>query len=249
MANTQPFIWHGGARAAVSLSFDDTRPSQLEHGIPVLDEHGIRATFYASPANMKGRTAAWRRVARSGHEIGNHTLVHPCSGNFTWSRGPKALEAYTLAKMERELRSANAFLRRTTGVTPRSFAYPCGQTFVGMGGAYRSYVPLVSRLFAAGRGFLFEIHNHPAYCELGHLAGINGDGFELRQYQERLDAALADGGWVIFCGHDVGNGFGYQTTRTRELDAFCRRLAKRHDVWTAPVAEIATWLKARRPRV
>jgi len=249
MKASAPFIWHGGARAAVSLTFDDTRPSQLDHGLPVLNEYGIRATFYASLPSLRKRARDWRRAAREGHEIGNHGLVHACSGSFNWSRGKNALENYTLARMKRELKAASRIVQRTVGSLPRTFAYPCGQTNLGRGGGYRSFVPVVEKLFLAGRGFLWEIHNHPDYCELGHLAGFFSDGYTLKQYLARLEAAVADGGWAIYCGHDVGKDHGYQTTVVRELDVFCRHLAKRHDVWIAPVAEIAGWLKARRPGV
>jgi peptidoglycan/xylan/chitin deacetylase (PgdA/CDA1 family) len=246
MKSRNAFIWHGGARAAVSLTFDDTRPSQLDHGLPVLDEHGIRGSFYATIDSLRNRAPDWRRAARAGHEIGNHGLVHACSGNFTWSRGAKALEGYTLARMERQLKAASRAVKDAVGVAPRTFAYPCGQTHVGRGETYRSFVPLVSRLFLAGRGFMWETHNHPDYCELGHLAGFFSDGYTLKQYLARLEAAVADGGWAIYCGHDVGKTPAYQTTVTRELDAFCRHLARRRDVWTAPVAEVADWLKAHR---
>ncbi len=249
MKDRKPFIWHGGARAAVSLTFDDTRPSQLDHGIPVLDEYGIRATFYASLPSLHKRARDWRQAARTGHEIGNHGLLHACSGNFTWSRGTKALESYDLARMERELKAATRAVAKVVGVAPRTFAFPCGQTYVGQGETYRSFVPLVEKLFLAGRGFMWEIHNHPEYAELGHLAAYFSDGMSLKLYMERVEAAVADGGWVIFAGHDVGRTQGYQTTVVRELDAFCRRLADRHDVWTAPVAEVAGWLKARRAGV
>jgi len=63
--------------------------------IPLLDQFGVKATFYISPDNMVKRVDAWREALNNGHEIGNHTLVHPCSGNFEWSRH-KALEDYTL---------------------------------------------------------------------------------------------------------------------------------------------------------
>ena len=38
-------VWPNGARAAVSLSYDDTLNSQLDNAAPVLDKHGIKASF------------------------------------------------------------------------------------------------------------------------------------------------------------------------------------------------------------
>jgi hypothetical protein len=50
--------------------------------------------------------------------------------------------------MERdELLAANETLEELLGVRPRTFAYPCGQRFVGAGENTRSYVPVVARHF------------------------------------------------------------------------------------------------------
>src|SRR2546422_8938664 len=40
------FPWPGGARAAVSLPFDDARPSQVAVGLPIFDRHGVKVTFF-----------------------------------------------------------------------------------------------------------------------------------------------------------------------------------------------------------
>ena len=40
------FAWPNGARAAVSLTYDDGCDSQLENVVPLLDELGLKATFF-----------------------------------------------------------------------------------------------------------------------------------------------------------------------------------------------------------
>src|SRR5277367_1555160 len=72
----------------------------------------------------------WKEVVAAGHEIGNHTARHPCSANFAWSRH-HAIEALTLDDMAGEIADANAWIADVLGVEPRTFAYPCGHTFVG----------------------------------------------------------------------------------------------------------------------
>ena len=84
------------------------------------------------PGAIEKRQTAWRAAAQAGHEIGNHSLMHACTGNFAWSR-QKALEDYTLARLDAELEQAGVEIKRITGVLPTTFAYPCGQTFVGRG--------------------------------------------------------------------------------------------------------------------
>ena len=82
------FQWPGGATAAVSLTFDDGMQSQLEVGVPLLNRYGVRATFYVNPQeDYPTQLAGWRE-ALAGHEIGNHTVHHPCSQNFDWIRRP-----------------------------------------------------------------------------------------------------------------------------------------------------------------
>ena len=80
----QAITWPDGKKAAVSLSFDDARLSQVDTGIPVLDEFEVKATFYLSVEAMRERLDGWKKAAANGHEIGNHSMTHPCSGNFAW---------------------------------------------------------------------------------------------------------------------------------------------------------------------
>ena len=44
------FPWPDGARAAVSLTFDDARPSQVDVGLPVFDRHGVKVTVQRDTA-------------------------------------------------------------------------------------------------------------------------------------------------------------------------------------------------------
>ena len=74
----------------------------------------------------------WKKAVASGHEIGNHSLHHPCSGNFVWSR-KHALENYTLDSMQAEKTKANDLIQKLLGVRPNVFAYTCGQKFAGRG--------------------------------------------------------------------------------------------------------------------
>src|SRR5262249_53620805 len=97
--------------------------------------------------DWKGGRRWWRGGTRAGN---SRWINHSCTGNFEWSR-QKALEDYTLEKMRDELQQANRRIKELLGVTAESFAYPCGQTFVGRGVETKSYVPLVATLFASGR--------------------------------------------------------------------------------------------------
>lgn len=215
----QDFRWPQGKRVAISLTFDDARPSQLDRGLPVLDQYGVKATFYVSINSMEKRLEDWKKAAANGHEIGNHTLTHPCSGNFPFSR-ERALENYTLDQMHAELKQANDIIEGLLGVRPVSFAYPCGQKFVGRGRNLKSYIPLVVEEFLTGRGWMDEWANDPAFCDMAQLMAMELDGKTFEQVKQIMDRTLANGGWLVFCGHDVGDG-GRQVTLVSTLKALC----------------------------
>jgi len=236
----EPFQWPERRRGAVSLSFDDARPSQLDRCIPLLNSHGVRATFYVSLPNMNQRLGEWKDVIESDHEIGNHTVSHPCSGNFKWSRS-RALEDYTLERMEAEFVEANGEIERALGVRPQTFAYPCGQKFVGRGEKTESYVPLVARFFLAGRGFRDEAPNDPAFCDPAQLAAVDGDCLTFKQYRVWLERTAAEGGWLILAGHDVGEA-PTQCVRPAALDSLCRYcLDPANGLWIDTVEAVARW--------
>jgi peptidoglycan-N-acetylglucosamine deacetylase len=239
------FAWPQGKQVAVSLSFDDARPSQVDAGTAVLDEYGVKATFYLVPATAEQRLAGWKKAVASGHEIGNHSLNHPCTGNFPWSR-QKALEDYTLEKMRGELVEANKRIEQLLGVKPQVFAYPCGQTFVGRGVNTRSYIPVVAELFASGRGWLDEGPNDPTFCDMAQLTGIEMDGKDFEQILPLLEAARKTGKWVVLAGHEMGES-GNQTTRLsmlRKLMAYAQDPA--NGIWLAPVGTVAKYVQQQK---
>jgi peptidoglycan-N-acetylglucosamine deacetylase len=245
MSKSQPFQWPDGKRMALSLTFDDARPSQLDNGIPVLDAHGVKATFYVTLAVMQKRLDDWRRVLANGHEIGNHSVHHPCTGNFIWSRD-NALEDFTLETMEADLTGASAAIRDVLGTAPRTFAYPCGQKFVGRGETLQSYVPLVAHHFLAGRGFRDEIFNAPSFCDLAQACGTDSDDTPFEKLKLWLDVAAQQGGWVVFCSHDVGE-YARQGMRVPVLDELCRYAADpANGIWIDTVATIAEYIRQHR---
>ncbi|MDP4223784.1 MAG: polysaccharide deacetylase family protein [Bacteroidota bacterium] len=243
---TKPeFIWPEGKAMALSLTFDDARLSQIDTGISLLDKYGVKATFYVSPGNMIERADKWKIVVQNGHDIGNHTVNHPCTGNFPWSRN-KALEEYTLQKMMTELDSANKLIEEVLGIRPVSFAYPCGQTFIGRGMNVQSYIPLIAFMFESGRGWLNEAPNDPVFCDLSQLNAAELDGKSFGEVLRLIETAKSNGYWLILAGHEMNEG-GIQTSLLNTVNAICKYATDpANGIWIDTVHNIASYLKQTR---
>jgi peptidoglycan/xylan/chitin deacetylase (PgdA/CDA1 family) len=243
------FPWPDGRRAAISLSFDDGRSSQMDVGLPVLNSLGLKVTFYVVPSAIEKRQTAWRAAAQAGHEIGNHSLQHACTGNFAWSR-QKALEDYSLGRLDAELEKAGEEIKRITGILPTTFAYPCGQTFVGRGATTTSYVPLINKRFLVGRLWLGETANDPSFVDMSQVHAVSMDDKELPALLPMLETAVAQGRWLVLAGHDIGEQPGQYTTRVTLLRALAPYLqAPERHLWVAPIATVAQWIAKQPGRI
>lgn len=231
------FAWPGRARAAVTFSFDDSRFSQAVVAAPRLADLGIAATFYVIPDAVAEHLEDWHRAVEGGHEIGHHSLLHPCARDLNASN--VYLEDYTLEKLEREMLDATDRLEHMLGVRPRSFAYPCGNTYVGSGPHRRSYVPLVAQLFQSGRGYPHVRGNDPLSCNMEYLRSSKLDGVSLDTALRLIDDAVRHGSWLIFTAHETPE----EDTGLRDL---ARNVANRDELWSGTVGTVAEHILANR---
>lgn len=146
----QQISWPNGAQVAVSLSYDDALDSHLDNAVPALDEHGFKASFYLTltSTTIMDRLADWRRLAENGHELGNHTIYHPCSASLPerdWVPSYHDMDQRTVEQMQQEVKVANAFLHAIDGNTERTLTPPCGDLLAGG----ENYLPAVRDYFVA----------------------------------------------------------------------------------------------------
>ena len=230
---------------ALSITFDDGTANQLEKALPLLNTLGLRGTFYLAPRgdNWQERLAPWKAVATAGHEIGNHTLSHICSSNYTGIRD--GLEEKTLQEIEQDILAAQ---ERLVQIAPHqqqwTFAYPCYCTYVGRGEAQQSYVPIVAKHFLAGRvGAEYGFGNQPTAVDLAACWGLPTDrmsGFEMIGLVEEL---TAQGQWVILVFHEINGS--RLTVGSYDFKMLLNHLHRRADaIWTAPVVEVARKIAA-----
>jgi peptidoglycan/xylan/chitin deacetylase (PgdA/CDA1 family) len=215
--------WPDGSSAALSFSFDDGRASQVHRGLPLFDALDVRATFFVLPRRVRKEVRGWCAVVEKGHEIGNHSLRHPCAGSVS-GRG-LVLEQMTLEDIEADLLEANRQINELLGVDPNVFAYPCGSTYVGRGVDTQTYVPLVARMFRVGRTFRETWANDPVRCDVAQVACVNTDRLSFKELRPLLDSAVARGSWVVLGGHEIG-GTASDSTSPSTVEAivsWCRR--------------------------
>jgi len=235
------FRWPDGKRAALSITFDDARTSQVDSGTALLDKYGIKATFFVVPPTVEERLDGWKQAVANGHEIGNHTINHPCTGNFSWSAN-NALENYSLDDMRNELIVCNKRIKELLGVQPEVFAYPCGQKFIGRDTNTRSYVPLVAKMFIVGRGWRDEAMNNPDFCDLAQVSGIEMDGKNFDEILPLIEEVGRTGQWLILAGHEMGDS-GVQTTRLKMLKQLIEYVQDpANGIWIAPVGTVAKYI-------
>lgn len=240
------YNWPNGKKAAVSLTFDDARASHPTVGADFFRPYGVKATFYVVPSAVESRLEGWKRMVADGHEIGSHSMLHPCTGNFDWSRD-KAIENYTQASMREELVESKRKIKELLDVEPVSFAYPCGLKYVGRGIETESYVPVVAELFSSGRGWMDEARNAPSFVDMAQLQGTEMDGKDFESdIKPILDEAIENGYWIVLAGHEIGEG-GSQTTKMSMLDELIKYVQQPNsEIWIASVDEIARYIADQR---
>lgn len=237
--------WPDGVRAAVSLSFDDAVSSQLDQAIPILNDYASKGTFYVNPVpgmRFERDAERWRDAYAQGHELGNHTLKHFCSGNFSFVDADRALELMTLSAIEADVLEAERILKDLMGdLGPHSFAYPCGQTFVGRSVKRQSYVPLIAEHFSVARG-VGEAANDPRICDIHCLSSWMVEGLRGDQLIAMLKPAIESGHWAIFCFHGIGGDhIRIDAEPFEELVAYLAD--PRHDLWVDTVQTVGEYVR------
>ncbi len=253
----EPFHWPAGQRGAVTLSYDDAIVAHFESVALQLERAGLRATFYIQIDNPGFRlhTDVWRKVARAGHELGNHSLFHPCRkdrpGEHTWLSDDYNLSHYTPDRWLGEVRIANLVLQLIDGQTERTFGNTCCNNHVGPIDRRTTLEELVPKLFVGARGEYVSRPIDPTKANFAALGHYSGDSKSFEQLRGEIEAAVREGKWAFYMFHGVGEG-----THSLYIDAEEHRKlveylsANKDRIWTAPAVEVLRHLKtsAGQPR-
>jgi peptidoglycan-N-acetylglucosamine deacetylase len=243
LSNAQ-FKWPGGARAAICLTYDDALDGQLDYAIPQLDFFGLKGTFFCTgnSACLYRRMDEWRKISEYGHELGNHTLFHPCEANrpdgskFNWVKPEYDLGNYTMAQFLNEVRTANTLLKAIDGNEKRTYGYTCNDCNVG---GINFTDSLKSICIAARKdGPIpetmngYNIFRAPSWCV------NNNSGSEMIQY---INNARDKGTIAIFMFHSVGGGYlNVDSEQHRQLLEYISK--NKQDFYCATFMEVMSYI-------
>lgn len=238
----------GGKRAIIVLTYDDALASHLDVAIPQLNAAGFDGTFFLdgdiTPADM----LRWRAAAAEGHELGNHSVFHPCPRGMLAGRDQYATDTYSPASMSDEIAVMNAVLFGIDGETARTLSYPCSQTLAG-GEDY------VDTLKARGLIRYARTGGDPYNSVVTDLAALdlfrvpsNGpvdepDGAALIAYAERVRDA---GGMGVLQFHGVGGD--YLKVSAEAHQALVTWLVAHPDVWVLTFQDAMDYVASEQRR-
>lgn len=149
------FKWPNRAKAAFCLTYDDGLSSHISTVLPMLKRYRFKATFYPTLASssIKLEMEKWKSLVKDGHELGNHTVYHPCrKSDMKWVKDYLDLDKYTTEQILAEIEVANSFLQALDGKKTRTFAYPCTHMYAGG----LSFKDSVAHYATAARGGSYE---------------------------------------------------------------------------------------------
>lgn len=242
------FKWPNGAKAAFCLTYDDALPSHISTVVPLLKRYDFKATFYPilASSSIKLEMDKWKSLVKDGHELGNHTVYHPCrKSEYKWVKDYLDLDKYTTEQILAEIEVANSFLQSLDGKKTRTFAYPCTDMYAGG----LSFEDSVAHYATAARGGFYEppeplnpmdidIYNVPAW------GPNNNSSKELIGY---IKAILEKGTLGAFIFHGIGEE--PMIVSKEDHETMLKFLdAHRNEIWVTTFQEATDYLIAYRQR-
>ncbi len=245
------FQWPEEQLGAVTLSYDDANSSHFKTVAPQLEKAGLRGTFYITVGSggfMKN-TEEWRRIAKAGHELGNHSIFHPCRidsvSKYKWK--PKYnLSSYTPRRWRDEMRVANFVLNLIDGKTERTFANTCNENYLGPVDSLTCLEDLAPEFFIAARGEKISKPIDPLNANFMALGLYSGDRRTFEQLREEIEEAVSQGKWIFYMFHGVGKGSHPHYIETEEHQKLIDYLAANRDrIWTGTAIEVVKYIKEK----
>lgn len=181
-------------RPLVSVTLDDGWASQYQNGLPILNQYGLKATFYVFTNALTDQpnymsTAQVQSLYGQGMEIGSHSLSH------------SDLTQVSQNQLVNELMGSQNILQNAIGAPVVNFAYPYGafnantkntakQYYQSQRSVIQGYNTIDS--FDATQLKIYEIYSNTSPV----------------QVQGWIDGAIQQKTWLILLYHEVGANIG-----------------------------------------
>lgn len=229
-------------KAAVVLTYDDGLNVHLDLVVPQLDSAGFKGTFYipGNSAVLHQRIDEWRSIAYYGHELGNHTLFHPCIGKSQgreWVEEDYDLDNYSVNQIVNEIKVANTLLKAVDGKEQRTFAYTCGDRSAGNG----DFSNLIKKEFTGARGVSFKLEQ-AATIDLNNISAFfvtNQTGEELINLAKQ---ALEQEALIVFLFHGVGGEHNINIALDEHAKLIDYLSQHKQEFWVAPMVEVTSFV-------
>jgi len=267
----RPKTWPGGARCAVTLSFDadhetiplrdaDESPMRISQGqygnrqgIPriraLCDRHGIRASFFYPAVSALLHPEEIRAVAQEGHEIGVHSWIHEANTKL-----PPGVER------ELTLRAADT-LEKVSGQRPvgirtarRDFSVDTLSIIREMGLLYDSSLMADDDAYELMDGgeptgivelppeWIRDDAPYFNFVRFSALRPYTAPSAVEEIFRAEFDGAYAEGGLFLLTMHPHIIG---HRSRIALLDRLVAYMKGKPGVWFATHAQVAEWCKAQ----
>ncbi|HEX4766352.1 MAG TPA: polysaccharide deacetylase [Lichenihabitans sp.] len=270
----KPAAWPGGARCAVALSFDadhetiplrdaDESPMRISQGqygnrqgVPrlrrLLDEHGLRATFFYPAVSALLHPDEVRGLAAAGHEIGIHSWIHEKNTDLPYE-----------AERDLTLRAADVLERiagmRPVGIRTASWDFSVHTLRIirEMGLLYDSSLMADDdpyELLAAGEPTgIVElppewIRDDAVYFNMLRFSGLRPytpPSAVEEIFRAEFDGAWEEGGLFLLTMHPHVIG---HRSRVPLLRRLIEHMTQGGGCWFATHAEVATWCREQAAR-
>jgi peptidoglycan/xylan/chitin deacetylase (PgdA/CDA1 family) len=226
-------------QSLISLTFDDGLRCQFDNAVPVLNSHGIPATFFLI-ANREPTHESWwghkeewwkidwsqgdianlRQLIKDGHEIGSHSVTHHL----------EKMQANPLA----EARESKEWIEDRLDITVTSFCYPY----------YRSHAYLADAVKKTGYeqargGGTPPLYNPSAsYYAVPHDHSFDRFNVDCRQMSanEKVAGWVRPGCWHVLTFHAIGTPRdGWEPISKDRFATLMAELAKYRDAGTVEI--------------
>lgn len=215
------------------MTFDDGFPSQFDNAFPLLQQYGLKATFFkfSSDPNENNIVA----LAADGQEIGSHGISDTSLVGLA-----SYLQRY-------QLETSKLSLEALTGQEVTTFAYPYGAYDAGVVANTELYYIAARTADTASPAALNG--TSPGLYELAVIAPNDngtGDPNVIGYLQDSVDLAVAQNRWAIVQFHDIGIAGGYDSVSSEVFGAYADHLvANEPNIWVAPMGIVSEYIYER----